>query len=58
MDLSSDAVTKSWPSAEKSTLRTGAVCALNSEDFPFLETQFNSDKLVNLIFSHHAVVET
>lgn len=53
MDLSSDAVTRNWPSAEKSTLRTGAVCALNSEDFPFLKTQFNSDKLLNVILSRH-----
>jgi hypothetical protein len=37
MDLSSEAVTRNWPSAEKFTLRTGPVCALNSEDFPLLE---------------------
>ena len=37
IDLSSEAVARNWPSAEKSTLRTGAVWALNSEDFPLLE---------------------
>lgn len=35
--LSSEAVTRDWPSLEKLTLRTVPVCALNTVDSPFLK---------------------
>lgn len=42
-DLSSEAVTSRCPSAEKLTLRTVAVCALNTVDSPLLKD--NSDQV-------------
>ena len=35
-DLSSEQVTSEWPSGEKCTLRTDAVCALKTVDSPLL----------------------
>lgn len=41
-DLSSEAVTSRWPSAEKLTPRTAAVCALNAVDSPLLKRHAGS----------------